>query len=270
MSDAVHRKWEAAFKNSPHDFRVVFPSDEGIDWPKWDYDRKAYYGNHYRQPGVITIVYSAGQNLQTPHGLLHQFAEEFEPVGNDYPSNTDRQFGIAGFPLREGDPAFRRSPLSYMAIEAFYDIYHRDPVFRTSVAASIPAIRRRFVTAFERSGGLPATFAPYDRTREGFLPFAQLHAMQAILNLTKVSNVQLGRVNVWDQIVREWIPMAELYSGVKFIPAPYEIKDPFSEITYPCTPEIVDARLVRLGAALTVNILRRLDVAQARGNVYVL
>jgi hypothetical protein len=94
--------------------------------------------------------------------------------------------------------------------------------------------------------------------------------MQAILNLTKLSNVQLGRVTLWDQIVREWIPMAELYSGVKFIPAPYEIKDPFSEITYSCTPEIVDARLAQLGRSLTANILQRLDVAQARGDVYVM
>jgi hypothetical protein len=32
----------------------------------------------------------------------------------------------------------------------------------------------------------------------------------------------------------------------------------------------VDARLAQLGRSLTANILRRLDVAQARGDVYVI
>lgn len=272
MSEATHRRWEEAFANSPHNFRVVFPhAEEDIDWVEWDYDPSAYYKAHYRQPGVITLIYGTAANLPTAHGLLHQFGEVFEPIGGDYPSDDDRQFGIAGFPLLDDDPAFGNLPLAYMTIEAFFDIYHQDPVFRASVVAAIPAARRRIIAAYARLGGLPAKYAPYERDQKRYLPFAQLNAMQSLLNLTKLSNVQLGRVTLWDQIVREWIPMAELYSGVKFIPAPDEIKDPFdSDTPYRCTPEIVDARLAQLGRSLTANILQRLDVAQARGDVYVI
>jgi hypothetical protein len=272
MSEATHRRWEEAFANSPHNFRVVFPQSENLlERGLGSAGANESYKRQYRQPGVITLIYGTAANLPTAHGLLHQFGEEFEPIGGNYPSDDNAQFGIAGFPLRDDDPAFGHLPLAYMAIEAFYDIYHQDPVFRASVAASVPAVRRAFVAAYGRLGGLPAAFAPYEGVREGYLPFAQLDAMQALLNLTKLSNVQLGRVQAWDQIVREWIPMAELYSGVKFIPAPDEIQHPNnSAITYRCTPEIVDARLAQLGRSLTANILRRLDVAQARGDVYVI
>ena len=256
VSQVTHRKWADAFQNTRHTFRVLFLDEEGRYSPE-DIDLSPF-----RQPGGITIIYQPGANLATAHGLLHQMGEFFEPVPGDYPyDNAFDGHGIGFFPLHRADPVLQQWPLAALSAEAFFQVYDRDPVLRAAIADVLRNV-----------GRLPQLKAMlHGKRHQDYFPLVCMLVLDCLANLTQLSNVQLGRVTNWDQILREWVPMVELYSGVKFVPCPSELRAVHQpEIAFKVTPSIVDDVMQQLAKAATLNIRRRLDEAQADGAVYLI
>jgi len=256
VSEVTHRKWAEAFQPTRHNFRVLFLDEERLFSPE-DIDLSPY-----RQPGNITLIYQPAANLATAHGLLHQMGEVFEPVPGDYPyDNAYEGHSIGFFPLRRDDPVLKPFPLAALSSEAFFQVYDLDPVLRASITDVLRNV-----------GSLPQLHDLLrNKRREDHFPLVCMLVLDCLANLTQLKNVQLGRVTNWDQILREWVPMVELYSGVKFVPCPNELRPVhFRDIVFNVTPSIVDYFMDRLAKAATLNIRRRLDQAQADGAVYLL